>query len=236
MKKKQFAADATPVTGGETTPKKQTVRNIPAKDADFSTLALAVNAKWKLNTNLTLVWITQPAFEILANSYATNLASRLGVGSNKPAQTQTLKQLNSQIDAAVTEVKTYIEKKFKKKNADAQFARYGIVKEGSNYRLPKDNDKRLLALPIMAAAIAADGFATEEFGTAFWTATTTGFKAALKATTDTSKTVSNKVAAKDTDREQIHKVLIAITHLIEANYPDTKDGVMRDWGFIKQNY
>jgi hypothetical protein len=38
------------------------------------------------------------------------------------------------------------------------------VKVGSNYRLPKDNDKRLLALPLMAAAIAADGFGAEEFG------------------------------------------------------------------------
>ena len=236
MKKKQLAADANSYPGVEANTKKQTVRNVPAKDADFSTLALSVNAEWKLNPMLTLLWITQSAFEILANSYAVNLATRLNVGSNKPAQTQTLKQFNNQIDEAVTDVKTYIEKKFKKKNADAQFARYGIVKVGSNYRLPKDNDKRLLALPLMAAAIAADGFGAEEFGTAFWTATISGFKTALKVTTDTSKTVSNKVSAKDSDREQIHKVIAAITHLIAANYPDNANAIMREWGFIKQNY
>ncbi len=238
MKKKQLAADANPSTGGEITPKTkaQKTSNIPKKDSDFSTLALSVSAKWKLNPALILLWITQAAFEALANSYAGNLANRLSAGSSKPAQTQTLKQVNTQIDAAVTDVKTYIERKFKKANATAQFARYGIVKEGSNYRLPKDNDKRLLALPIIAAAIAADGFAAEEFGTAFWTATTSSFKTALKATTDTSKTVSNKVSAKDSDREQINKVLVAIGHLIAANYPDNKDAVMREWGFIKQNY
>lgn len=236
MKKKQLAADATPISGGETTPKKQTVRNVPTKDSDFSTLALSVSAKWKLNPTLILLWITQAAFETLANSYAANLAIRLNVGSNRPAQTQTLKQINQQIDEAVTDVKTYIEKKFKKKNADAQFARYGIVKEGSNYRLPKDNDKRKLALPLMAAAIAADGFGAEEYGTAFWTAIINDFKTALKTTTDTSKDVSVKVSAKDNDREKINKVLVAIGHLIAANYPDNKDAVMRDWGFIKQNY
>ena len=234
MKKKQLAADANPTSGGEPTPKSKLKKtsNVPKKDSDFSTLALSVSAKWKLIPALTLLWITQTAFETLVNSFATNLATRLNVGSNRPAQTLSLTQINKQIDDAVTDVKVYITKKFKKANATAQFARYGIVKEGSNYRLPKDNDKRLLALPIMAAAIAADGFAAEEFGTAFWTATTSSFKTALKATTDTSKTVSNKVSAKDSDREQIHKVLVAITNLIAANYPDNKDAVMREWGFV----
>jgi hypothetical protein len=236
MKKKQIAKDANAIAGETPTTKKQTVRNIPSKDSDFATLALSVSAKWKLMPALILLWITQAAFESLAISYKNNLGNRLVAGSKKPSQTQTLKEVNALIDEAVKAVKTYIEKEFKKKNAIAQFSRYGIVKEGSNYRLPKDNDKRLLALPIMAAAIAADGFATEEYGTAFWTATITSFEKALKTTTDTSKTVSNKVSAKESDKEQINKVLVAIGHLIAANYPDNKDAVMREWGFIKQNY
>jgi len=238
MKKKQLAADANPVNGGVVTPttKGKKTKSIPVKDADFSSLALSVNAKWKLFPTLTLLWITQAAYETLVNSFATNLANRLAVGSNRPSQTFSLAQINNQIDNAVTDVKIYITKKFKKANATAQFARYGIVKEGSHYRLPKDNDKRLLALPMMAAAIAADGFGDEEFGTAFWAATMSSFKTALKATADTSKAVSSKVSAKDSDREQINKVLVAIGHLITANYPDTKDAVMREWGFIKQNY
>ena len=62
------------------------------------------------------------------------------------------------------------------------------------------------------------------------------FTAALKNTTDTTKNLSNKVAARGTDRQKIHSVLIAIRHLIYANYPDTCDQVLREWGFIKQNF
>jgi hypothetical protein len=44
------------------------------------------------------------------------------------------------------------------------------------------------------------------------------------------------VAAKDTDRGKIEKALNAIIHLLNANYPDTIDKVLREWGFLKQNY
>ena len=236
MKKIFFSPDANLTTGSTPPPKKKVATpNIPTKDADFDTLAQAVNKKWKENPFIVLLWITQPNFETMVNSYTSNLGARTAVGSGKSAQTETLKQVNAQADVAVGEVKIYIQKKFKKL-ATAQYARYGIVKEANSYILPRDNDKRKLALPLMIAAIAADGFGSEEFGTAFWTATNTSFIAALKATGDTTKGISSKVAAKDTDREKIHKVLNAITHLIYGNYPDTSDQVLREWGFIKQNY
>jgi hypothetical protein len=110
------------------------------------------------------------------------------------------------------------------------------VQENKTYILPRDNDKRKKALVLMKDAIATDGFGSEEFGTIFWKNSITAFNDALKNTTDTAKKVSNKVSAKDNNRGKIHKVLIALTKLIEANYPDTYKQVLREWGFIKQNY
>lgn len=234
--KKQLSPEPTTPTGGETpkTPKK--VNLIPTKNSDTLTLAKSVRDKWAATPALTLLWITQANYATLVGSFDTNLNARMQVGSGRGAQTQTLAQVNKKIDTAVGEVKTYIERKFKKANAAANFGRYGIITENKTYRLPKDNDKRLLALPLMQAAIAADGFGSEEFGTTFWTTIITDFKAALKASADTAKGISNKVAAKDTDIDKITKVLNCIIKLIEANYPDNTAETLREWGFIKQNY
>ncbi len=161
--------------------------NFPKKDADFLTLAKAADTKWAATPALTLLWVDEPTFKTWVTSYDTGLAARLAVGSNRPSQTQTLAQVNKSIDTAVKDVKVYIEKKFKKANAAAQFSRYGIVQENKSYNLPKDNDKRKMALTLMKDAIAADGFGAEEFGTAFWTTTIASFNTALKTTTDTAK-------------------------------------------------
>ena len=183
-----------------------------------------------------MLWITEPQFKVIVNSYDSNFVARTNVGGGRQAQTQTLQQVNKTINNAVKEVKVYIQKKFKKANAEANYSRYGIAYENKTYILPRDNDKRLVALSQMQAAIAADGFGTEEFGTAFWTTVIANFNAALSATSNTDKSVSSKVAAKDTDRAKIEKVLNAIIQLLNANYPDTVDNVLREWGFLKQNY
>ena len=235
--KKQFAVNATDNAGGEI-PTTKTTRNvslIPTKDADFLTVAKAIRDKWAANPALTLLWLTQPNYAIMVNNYDLNLAARTTVGSGRQTQTQTLKQVNTSINDAVSNVKLYIQKKFKK-NAEPQYSRYGIILENKTYSLPKDNDKRLLALPLMQAAIVADGFDTEEFGTAFWASTITDFKNAFTASSNTTKGISGKVAAKDGDIEKIRKALEAIIHLLQANYPDTIDNTLREWGFIKQNY
>jgi len=235
--KKQFATNSIDNGGALPTPKTPKKTSlIPTKDADFLTIAKAVNTKWAGTPALTLLWLTQPNYATIVGSYDINLSARLAVGGNRQAQTQTLQQINKTINDAVKEVKVYIQKKFKKDNAEAQYSRYGIAYESKTYALPKDNDKRRMALSQMQAAIAADDFGSEEFGTAFWTNTITSFNAALGASKNTSKGISNKVAAKDTDRGKIEKALNAIIHLLNANYPDTIDKVLREWGFLKQNY
>ena len=216
--------------------KKKLQTNIPRKDADLATLAKAVDDKWAATPTLILMWIDEPKFKFLVHSFNTNLTNRLLVGSNRPSLTQSLAQINKNIDEATDCVKVYILKKFKKANAKAQYERYGIAKEGTNYRLPFDNDKRKLALPLMLAAINEDGFANEEYGTSFWQNTKTAFTNALNNSSDIAKNVSNKVAAKDADKQKIKQVLVSIILLIKANYPTTHHNVLREWGFIKENY
>lgn len=235
IKQKQFYPDATGTAGSTTTtsPITSSTSNIPAKDVDFLHTVENVATTWATQPHITLVWVTQSQFTTIAQTYRTVLTQRQTTGSGRSSITNHLKQMNKQIDDAVTEVKVYIEKKFKKANAIAEFSRYGIVKEGKNYRLPKDAKSRLQALPLMQAAITKDGFDNEEYGKSFWANITTNFKTTLDAANAIDSTVSGKVATKNELKKQLTKVLKALLLIIEANYPDTHKGVKREWGWKK---
>ena len=236
MLTKQLHADAA-ASGGETiTPKKNKKEYTPQADTDFLTVSKNVSKSWLANPAITLLWINQAAFNTMVTIYETSLNTRLSDGSFRPSITQTLNQLDQQMDDAVSEVKVYIQKKFKKENAIAQYARYGITKSNASYQLPKDRDSRKTNLALMITAIAADGFAAEEYGTAFWTAIKTSYELALNNATTTDSSVSKNTAGKNLQKKNITIVMNALRYVLRGNYPDTYTAVYRDWGWQKEDY
>ena len=239
MNQKQLMPDAPASGGGETvksTPVKTRLQ--PRKDADIGTLATSNVAAWAAEPTLTLKWITQKEYDTVAIRYNTNLAARLSAGGDRPGKTISLKKANEAIDKGESSVKKYIGKKYEddQEQAKAQYAKFGMAKVGSTYTVPSDGDKRKLALPLMLAGVAAEGFGAEKYGTAFWTQTIADYNAALGATTDTTKKITETVSDKDTDKTLIMKVQKALPMLLEANFPDTFDAVLRQWGYLRENY
>ena len=208
----------------------------PDKDADMKTVVDRICASWKLYPAITLAWITQPDMESLAKTFSGDLADRQSAGGDRPSITSLLQQQNADMDAGATEVKVYIEKKYKKKNAKPQFPRFGIGKYNNAYMLPRDQSQRLLSLDLMIAAIAKDGFSDEEYGTAFWTDMKKTFGDTLASASSTDGTVSGKVSGKDVARRQLVKIMTALRLALRANYPDTYQAVYREWGWQKQSY
>ena len=238
MSKKQLSPDAA-ATGGETPkPTTKTTRLQPRKDADIGTLATSTSAKWASDPTLTLKWITQKEYDQATIRFNAKLAARLAAGGDRPGKTISLKRANEAIDKGENSVKKYIGKKYEDdpEQAKAQYAIFGLVKEGKNYTLPADNDKRKLALPMMLAGVAAQGFGSEKYGTAFWTQAIADYNAALTASTETTKKITETVSEKDNDKALIVKVQKALPLLIEANFPDTFEAVLREWGWIRENY
>lgn len=234
--KRQLHPDAEPNNSGETTAKPNATAAIPAADVDFMDVARAAAATWLATADITLVWKTSGDFNTQVQDYATMLSSRKATGSLRPGQSLTLKQMDSRIDTAVKEVKVYIERKFKTDGAIAQFARYGIVKDGSMYRMSRDRNNRKEAFKLMIDAIAADGFTAEEYGTAFWRDMQTSFSNALTQAGNTAGDVSSKVATKNQQKIAIKKVMTSLQLALRANYPDTFKQVYRDWGWQKESY
>lgn len=232
--KKQLHPDAAPGAGGGGNGKPNSTRNIPEADVDFMDLSKNVATNWLANKQITLEWKTAADFQKQANDYETELTSRKSTGSVLPGQALTLKQMDKQIDTAASEVKIYIQRKFKKENAQAQYARYGITRENKSFIINRDRNNRRDALKLMVTAIAADGFAAEEFGTAFWTDMQTNYSAAINAAGTTAGDVSTKVASKNRLKKDIKKVLSSLLLVLKGNYPDTYLGVYRDWGWQKE--
>lgn len=238
MSKKQLMPDAA-TTGGETPksdPKK--IRLQPRKDADIGTLATSSAAAWGSDPTLTLKWITQNEYQTAAIRFNAKLQARLSAGGDRPGKTISLKRANEAIDKGENSVKKYIGKKYEDdpEQAKAQYAIFGLVKEGKNYTLPTDNDKRKLALPQMLAGVAAQGFGAEKYGTAYWTQAIADYNAALAASVNATKNITETVSDKDTDKALIVKVQKALPLLLEANFPDTYESVLRQWGYIRQNF
>jgi len=234
--KKFMNADGIANGNGGESPKKNTTPSIPRADVDFMDVAKAVATNWLDNPDITLRWKNSDAFNDEVQAYTDSLHQRHSTGSQRPSLTQTLVQLDELLDDAVAEVKIYITKKFKKRNAAAQYARYGIIKKGRAYRMSRDRNERRAALDLMVAAIATDGFGQEEYGTNFWKDMKTNYTAALDLAGNTASNVSEKVANKNTQKKAIKKVLNALLFVLKGNYPDTYQEMYRKWGWKKETY
>ena len=233
---RQFGPDAeTPASGGSEAPARHQ-RAIPKADLDFRDVSKAVAASWSVNPQITLLYTTPAALALLVASYDDTLMGRIRKGSNRPSQTQTLEQLDDAIDTGVTEVKVYIQKKFKTANAEAQFPRYGITHEAGSYRMARDRNRRLAALTLMVESIDADGFANEEYGKDFWIDTSKAYDLALEAANTNDGSVSTGVSGKNNLKREINKIMKSLRRVIEGNYPETYKATWREWGWQKEDY
>jgi hypothetical protein len=141
-----------------------------------------------------------------------------------------------QAEDALPYIKNMIAGKYGPKNAVAYYPQFGLVHANHHWDLPYDRQKRTLALSMMADAVAANGFGSSDYGTAFWTnlitAYTTAVQNAVAGASNESGSVSGLVQLCTTLRRTLHSILL----LLEANYPDTHQQVSRQWGFQKETY
>ena len=210
--------------------------NNPNKDADLSTLSLAIAAKWKTSPHITLVWISQPEYESKVSEFGKALSTRQITGSGRRELTARLKTLDHEINQGISALKAYLAYKYEKANAPSYYPQFGIVKKGTNYLLPGDRSKRLAALQLIPHAVAVHEFGDEKYGTAFWQRVTDSYQALLEKTTNIDGTVSVKVSAKNELRKTLVETHNALVHVLKGNYPRSWKAVLREWGFQKEKY
>ena len=210
--------------------------NTPDKDSDLSRLGLTVAAKWKVSPLITLIWTNAVQHETNVNSFATTLSERQSTGGGRKEVTGKLGALDVSIDEGISAIKGYLVYKYEKTNAPSYYPQFGIVKNGNNYIVPRDHDKRAAALPLILAAVTTHGFTGEKYGATFWQATKDSYDALLKEASAVDGTVAKKVSDKNELRKIIVKTHNSLIFVLKANYPDTYKNVIREWGFQKEKY
>ena len=234
---KMLHPDAAENSAGNTSSnnKKTAKAYTPQSAIDIVAVSAKVNEKWAATPGITLLWVSQTEFDKLVINLSAAVSKQNSAAGSKPAETQLLNQLDNQLNKTVRDVKRGIEYKFGD-NAVAQYARYGIEKEGGTYQLPRDRDVRLKSFDLMIAAIATDGFEGEDWNSTFWLHMKDNYAAAVKAAGDSRGNVSVGSATITTLMKEINKVSTALRYVLRANYPDTYQQVYRSWGWQIENY
>ena len=146
-----------------------------------------------------------------------------------------LRQLDTKINNSIKYLKGYLDEKY---DTDAQvvakYGQFGIDKIGSVYKMPTDRNARRSALGKIVAALAAEGFGTKKYGTAYWTPIITQYNALCSQAVTTDGAVSVQVGNKTAYKKQIRQALSALHALIKIQNPDNYKAVLRSWGFQKE--
>jgi hypothetical protein len=229
----------TPIIEANETPKPKktkTTNFLPSSQFDLLTLAESAVNKWLENPQLTLMWVKADNFKQTVSEFRTFLAQRVEAGSGRGSQTQTLNNLDKEINKACLEVKTAILAKFGTTQGKAYFGEFGIVKQNGSLRLPTDRNQRLNALPLFIKAVKAHNLQVVGFDSRFFDSLLDAYAEAFKATRETDSAISTSVGNKNDLRKQVETVLSALNTLIKVNYPNTYEGELRGWGFQKEKY
>lgn len=207
--------------------------NLPTSQRDLLTLAEDALEKWQNTPEITLLWMNTTDFTQIVANFKDNLNAKRDAKSGRSVQTQTLKDLDTEIDNAVEEIKFAILAKFGREKGKAYFAEFGIAKIGRGYRLPADRNQRLSALSLLAGAVQKYTLSVVGYEASFFENIVANYETAFKTTQNTDSVVSKSVSDKNEAMEKVKKILRALHTLVKVNYPDTYEGELRTWGFQK---
>ncbi len=220
---------------------------LPKADQTLFDVGTAVNARWASVPALTLLWLTQPAYSTALADFGTNLTDKRRVAAERSPNVQRLIELDDAADDALPYLKGYInEVAGSKAKGNAQYAAHGMVlvgKKTKRMELAADRNERVKGVEMLLDKLATGGdggkplsYAERIYGTAFWQKWLDEYKPLVGKSGDDAGTVSHKVSRKEEAKRTVVKALRAIIYLLKANYPDTFEAELRQWGFRKESY
>lgn len=207
---------------------------IPRGNADIAALGLRVATNWGSYPTLTLQWITQLDALSIANDYNNLIFQTAQTVGGKRAKVRSMQELDEIIDDNLFRLKLLIEMEYGKDRLPSYYAEFGIDKIGGGYRLTTDRDLRIQSLRVMVARLATAPFQANAYGEAYWQDLLTQYEAAKDALMSQVEQVSEKVMDKKQLRNQVQQLLRSMKMLIMANYPDTAEGMLRDFGYLDE--
>lgn len=206
----------------------------PDAQQDLRDLVMLIKNSWASAPEITLFWTTQVEFASKAADFRDAVNSRITAGADRPEETNTLENLDQQMEDHLNDLKGYCIGKWGIKNAPSHYAQFGIVHRNKSYIWPTDRNERRNALQMATDACNDAGFTAAlsfPYGKEFWNDLHTAYQPALLAATATDGQVSSFIGTRDVLREYLVKAMDSLVLSIRANYPDTYRNTWRLWGW-----
>jgi len=211
---------------------------VPKKDLTFATVITNIKNAYQ-SSDYELAWMSRDGFATLVDQYIDNLST---VGKSKTSRSGAsveLRQVNAEINQNLRHVKYLIEVHAGSlRLAREMFASYAIKQEKSKgeYKLPTNMEERLVAMQTMIDSMTANNIDSPQYGPAYWAQKLQQLKDLSAEQFENVSIGTLNVGDKNLLKDQISKVLNALINLNKANYPDTWKNVIRNWGFLRENY
>jgi hypothetical protein len=209
--------------------------NTPTNDINLAALGLRVANKWAAYPQITLLFIAQADFLTKATQFNTFIQQRITEQQTRPMTTRTTRELEADIKLGLKIVRGYLFEKYKDLNkAKIYYPDFGLEKKDKIWVFPTDQQRAIAALGTIKTSIIAHGFGNKDYGTAFWTAMKTDYTTTVQTAISNDGSSSNTVSQKEVLKKELKTAMAALRNAIRANYPDTANGVLRDFGFQKE--
>ena len=225
-----------PLVAAPTQAAKQRTGQLPSSDVALAALVTKAATAWAASELPDLLWLPKADLATLAATYAQGRDAADAAGDQRAPQAQRLKELDQQLDKGLKYVKGYLAEAHDEDEGRAYFPEFGIVRENKTFSLPKSRAERVKAVAKLLLALKAHDLGKMKYGTAYWQPLATEYAALVQASTDAAGQRSGKVSAKDQSEAQLRKALRALIHHVKANYPDTFEAKLREFGFQKESY
>lgn len=227
----EMVAGADPIVNDSTT----STPLIPRKQYGIGLLAERAAQKWATVPGIVLLY-TKPA-ELAANTtlFLGMLEKRKKDGSDRSPITAGLEKADSDMERGIRKTKAYLVGLYEENAAD-HYPAFGLEHYKNSWRLPFSRSKRRELFKLIMASVEKHGFAEKEYGKDFWAELAARYGELLAGATGTDGKVSVQVSSKNELKEWLVMVLQSLALSIEANYPQTFKGELRDWGFQKNKY
>jgi hypothetical protein len=190
-----------------------------------------------VSEQLELRWFKNPQLLTHATTQQAAIDSKSILATGRPIQTRAIEKAVAGMRKPLTELRGVIKKKFKD-DYEAYYPTFGLLKSGPNWMLPVDHDVLVTNLRTkLLPSLTKYGFAADpDTGTAIWQPL---LDALDTANTTASKTDASRAEAVGSTGPQdalTTKVLRALVHLVQAQFPDTWEAVLREWEWQKVSF
>jgi hypothetical protein len=216
--------------------KEMTTKKSPVSDANFIIVAKNIVKAWKERPTYTLFWTSPEQLEQSVSMLEVLLDIGKTMKGERTFQAGGIKDINTVINRQLVYVKGYLMASFPKKEAQAQYLRFGIVKlSNGHYGLPVGDEQRLHALQQLIKTLETSEYRDKRYGYNHWK----NILIQLEESKHRAVASDSALLQYTRKREQIaviRQTLNALILLIRANHPQHWRNELSIWGFRKEKY